>query len=164
MVTAAPGMTKGNLILAAVSRIESVDPVGLYAIMLAKRTGMSVCLLLALDKQGGNPQSASLGIDVLECMRRIKEEGELEKVKVDYLIVSNFFKEEVIHYMKKFDASILVSGEGHDRKVRCEELREIERALESDTEWYRSRSHHFLVISGKKHNLVGSRNKKQKSL
>ncbi len=138
-------------ILAAANRLQSLDYVGLYTIMLAKRTGMIACLLFVLnenekeDGAGGDEHRT----EFQEKIRMIQGAGMDADVRVDYLITTGSFTEEVAKYLKVFDSPILVVGEGECKAARKEELKQVRKILTADGGGQLNRSPQFLIVSGK---------------
>jgi len=135
-------------ILAAVSRLESVEYVSLYSIMLAKRTGMDACVLIVLNEKVGSIPMHEGGNGVYDWVRKIKEAGEEADVKVECLITDGVFEHEVADHLKALGSPILVVGEGADLKARREELRRIEKELMAGGSG-RKRQIQFMIVSRK---------------
>lgn len=136
----------GNyILLAAVSRIQSLDAVGFYAIMLAKRMVCRTLLLVVLTpKDAANKRKKSL-LD--EKLKKIKKLGVLEAVVVNHRIASGSFTEEVASCLASLDSPLLVVGEGSNRHQRIRELKEIEENLANNKDWNHRDSHHFLMVT-----------------
>jgi hypothetical protein len=138
-------------ILAAANRLRSLDYVGLYTIMLAKRTGMIACLLFVLnenEKEEGEGKE-EYRTEFQDKIRMIQDAGMDADVRVDYIITTGSFAEEVAKYLKVFDSPILVVGEGPCKEVRKEELQTVRKILIADGSWQSNRSRQFLIVSGK---------------
>lgn len=141
-------------ILAAATKLESLDYVGLYTIMLARRTGMIACLLFVLEEKEGVAKGDKDRNEFQEKMCAIQAAGADTEVRVDYLITTGVFTEEVARYLKIFDSPILVVGEGDRKAVRKEELKQIKEILSRDRNSRKSKSHRqFLMVSKK--NRIG---------
>ena len=136
-------------ILAAANKLGSLDYVGLYTIMLAKRTGMIACLLFVLDEKEGGEENDAERNRFQEKIRMIQEAGVDADVRVDYLVTSGVFTEEVAKYLKIFDSPILVVGEGDCKAIRKEELQKVKEILMRDNGGRKDNSRQFLIVSGK---------------
>lgn len=144
-------MKEQIIILAASNNPDCLDNIGLYTIMLAKRTGMMACLLFVLQKgKGGkrNDQGEKKKI-IQEKTLKIQHAGAKINVRIDCMITTGHFVDEVAKYLQVFDSPILIVGEGDCKVMRKKELRMVEKILKSKGELYRGSFHHFLVISGK---------------
>lgn len=138
-------------ILAASNNPGSLDHLGLYTIMLAKRTGMKACLLFVLQK-GKNGNCSNQGEKknpIQEKTSKIQEIAAKEQVRIDCLMTTGLFVEEVAKYIRIFDSPILIVGEGECKFMRKKELRLVKQILKSRATHFSGRSPHFLVISGK---------------
>lgn len=143
-------------ILAASNNPDCLDNIGLYTIMLAKRTGMMACLLFVLQKtkRGDGSNQGGIKNTIQEKTAEIQHAGARANVRIDCLLTTGQFVEEVAKYLRIFDSPILIVGEGDCKAMRKKELRMIKELLGSRGEVYSGRVHHFLVISGK--NRIGS--------
>lgn len=144
-------MKEQIIILAASNNPDCLDNIGLYTIMLAKRTGMMACLLFVLQKEK-REACAKLGETkntIQKKTLKIQHAGVKANVRIDCLVTTGHFVEEVAKYLQIFDSPILVVGEGECKVMRKRELRMVEKILKSKAELYKGRLHHFLVISGK---------------
>lgn len=137
-------------ILAAATNPDCLDYVGLYTIMLAKRTGMIACLMFVTNETQKEGRGNDTGTDGFqEKIRMIQEAGADADVRIDYLITSGAFVEEVARYLQIFDSTILVVGEGDCKTLRKEELRRVKKILMADGKGPGKNSHHFLIVSCK---------------
>lgn len=139
------GIPKGESILAAVSRVESLEAVSLYALSLAKRTSMDASFLLVVEEDG--PDAPPFALDREEIFHSLLQAGEAEGVAVRCGIVRGSFAEEVAKRLCTMGSPILVVGEGESRRSRLRELTRIEKILKKDKTWSRRNNHHFLVVS-----------------
>lgn len=154
----ATNMKEQATILAASNNPDCLDNIGLYTVMLAQRTGMMACLMFVLKNEKGR-NSTDQGEKkkaIQEKTQKIQHAGAKANVRIDSLITTGHFVEEVARYLRVFDSPILIVGEGDCKVLRKKELRMVKDILKSKGEMYRGRIHHFLVISEK--NKSGSAN------
>jgi len=117
-------------ILAAVSEPEIAESVGLYSIMLAKRTGMEACLLMVRRSGEGQEDTGDRSEDGLyKKAMMLRETGEEEGVKVEFLITEGVFEDVVADQLRERGSSVLVVGADWDDKTRREKFRRIEKGL-----------------------------------
>ena len=136
-------------ILAASNNPDCLDNVGLYTIMLAKRTGMMACLLFVLQEEKRRNDDQEGRKNIQEKALRIQEAGAKAKVRIDCMITTGHFVDEVAKYIRVYDSPILIVGEGDCKIMRKKELRKVEKILRSKGDLHKGRGHHFLVISDK---------------
>lgn len=136
-------------ILAALNNPDCLDNVGLYTIMLAKRTGMMACLLFVLQEEKRRGENREGKESIQEKAQKIQEAGAKAKVRIDCMLTTGHFVEEVAKYLRVFDSPILIVGEGDCKIMRKKELRMVKEILRSKADLYSGRLHHFLVISEK---------------
>ena len=149
MLTTANNRKHATRILAAANNPACLDSVGLYTIMLAQRIGMIACLLFVRNEQKEGEGEDASDREFQEKIRLIQEAGVDANVRVDYLITTGAFAEEVAKYLKIFDSPILIVGEGDCQTIRRKELRMVEEILMKKEKHHRNGSHHFLIVSGR---------------
>lgn len=142
------GIPKSDSILAAVSRIESLEAVSIYTASLARRTSMDASLLFVMEQEAPTPGLRPASRE--EIFQMVREAGEAEGVTIRCGIVTGSFTDAVAERLRTMDSPILVVGEGRDRRTRLRELNRIEKILKGDRTWSRRNTHHFLVVSRRK--------------
>lgn len=144
-------MKEQIIILAASNNPDCLENIGLYTIMLAKRTGMMACLLFVLqkEKRGNEVKQGEIKKKIQRKTLKIQNTGAKANVRIDCLITTGHFVEEVAKYLQVFDSPILIVDQGDCKAMREKELRLVQETLKSNNELYKGRFHHFLVISGK---------------
>ncbi len=135
-------------ILAAVSDPEIAESVGLYSIMLAKRTGMEACMLMVRGVDGVRVKSGhEAGDGLYEKARRLIKTGEEEGVKVECLITEGVFEDVVADQIKERGSTIVVVGTDLDVKARRERLRRIEKGLQDGGGLGEGQLPQFLIVA-----------------
>ncbi len=139
------GSMQSGIILAAVSRVKSLDAVGLYAVMLAKRTDKKAFLLVVLnDTDATDGRLAALLEKKLSAIRQLSQK---EGVPIRHQIAGGSFTEKVTAHLRSMDSPILVVGTGQNSQKRLQELKEIENSMVADNAWSHNHSHRFLMVT-----------------
>lgn len=147
-------LPKNDSILAAVSRVASLEAVSLYTISLARRTSKEASLLFVLEE--GRTGQGSPAPDEEELFRDIRQYGAAEGVDIRCRIVRGRFTDEVAKRLRTMGSPILVVGEGKNRPSRLRELNRIEHDLMADKSWSRRNKPHFLVVAMRKRDPAGA--------
>ncbi len=140
---------KVEKILAAAGSLEGLDHAALHAIMLARRTGMSACLLLVRNTVEEGRKDETKERTINKKFEEIRKAGAAEGVGIDCHVGFGLFVDEVVRHLTQSDAAILVVSEGSDRRRRREELLEIGRRTRREAKGQGSPPRQLLMVSRK---------------